>query len=266
MGTSKLHSDAVLVVGLGRFGSAAAEALDRLGHEVMAIERNRDLVQAWDGRLTHVVEADATNPAALRQIGADHFHIAVVGIGTSVEASVLTTLNLVDLGIEQIWAKAISPAHGKILGRLATEGDPSADFAAQLTDRFGDADRTREQRRRERLEARGMITRRSGSRVNVVYPEAAMGARTAHLVTGKLLDYIEFDDGFAIAKMNPPRETHGFTLTESNVRQKYGITVVGVKTPGHDFTYAVADTKVHADDVLIVSGQVDQVEAFASRP
>ncbi len=260
MGTRKLHSDAVLVVGLGRFGSAAAEALDRLGHEVLAIERSPELVQAWDGRLTHVVEADATNPAALRQIGADHFQIAVVGIGTSVEASVLTTLNLVDLGIGQIWAKAISLAHGKILERLATEGEPRPDFLDD-SDLVGAA---RARRRRERLE--GRAPRSLGSRVNVVYPEAAMGARTAHLVTGKLLDYIEFDDGFAIAKMNPPRETHGFTLTESNVRQKYGITVVGVKTPGHDFTYAVADTKVHADDLLIVSGQVDQVEAFASRP
>ncbi len=99
VGNGKLHSDAVLVVGLGRFGAAAAEALHRLGHEVLAVERSPDLVQQWSGRLTHVVEADATNLQALEQIGAGQFPIAVVGIGTSIEASVLSTLNLVDLKV-----------------------------------------------------------------------------------------------------------------------------------------------------------------------
>lgn len=101
MGNGKLHSDAVLVVGLGRFGAAAAEALHRLGHEVLAVERNPELVQEWSGRLTHVVEADSTNLQAMKQIGAGQFPIAVVGIGTSIEASVLSTLNLVDLKVGQ---------------------------------------------------------------------------------------------------------------------------------------------------------------------
>jgi len=93
-----------------------------------------------------------------------------------------------------------------------------------------------------------------------------LGERTAHLVTGKLLDYIEFDDGFAIVKMAPPKETHNFTLQQAGVRSRYGITIVGVKRPGADFTYAIPSTKVHPDDTLIVSGHVDQIEAFAARP
>lgn len=262
VGNGKLHSDAVLVVGLGRFGSSAAEALHRLGHEVLAIERSPELVQEWSGRLTHVVEADSTNANALRQVGAAQFPIAVVGIGTSIEASVLTTLNLVDLEVGQIWAKAISSAHGTILERLATPGGPPR---LDVNTGLGDlADRPRESR--EARERRGSTHRRPGSQVTVVYPEATMGERTAHLVTGKLLDYIEFDDGFAIVKMPPPKETHNFTLGQAHVRSKYGITVVGVKRPGEDFTYAVPDTKVHPDDVLIVSGRVDQIEAFAARP
>jgi trk system potassium uptake protein TrkA len=88
----------------------------------------------------------------------------------------------------------------------------------------------------------------------------------AHLVSGKLIDYIEFDDGFAIAKMRAPLETQGFTLTQSKVRQKYGVTVVGVKSPGRDFTYAQADTRVSAHDLLIVSGATALVERFAARP
>ena len=92
---------------------------------------------------------------------------------------------------------------------------------------------------------------------HVVRPEADTGRRVAHLVGGRIQDYIEFDDGFAIVKMRPPTEMIGFTLEQSQVRSRYGVTVVGVKSPGEDFTYAVPTTKVTAHDVLIVSGPSD---------
>ena len=88
----------------------------------------------------------------------------------------------------------------------------------------------------------------------------------AHLVNGKLLDYIEFDDGFAIVKLKPPSETVGFTLEQSSIRRKYGVTVVGVKALGEDFTYAVPQTKVSAHHMLIVSGPTELIERFAARP
>lgn len=216
------HNAPVLVVGLGRFGASVAEQLVKQGREVLAIERNPELVQKWADALTHVVEADATNVDALRQLGAQDFSSAVVGVGTSIESSVLATVNLVDLGIEHIWAKAITPAHGKILSRIGAN--------------------------------------------HVIYPEADAGVRTAHLVGGRMLDFIEFDDGFAIVKMYPPKETQGFTLAESHIREKYGVTVVGVKSPGEDFTYAQPDTMVTHRDVLIVAGHVDLLERFAARP
>ena len=75
----------VLVIGLGRFGSALAVTLDRLGHDVLAVERNPALVQHFSGRFP-LVEADATNPEALEQLGAKDFPLAVVGVGTSLEA------------------------------------------------------------------------------------------------------------------------------------------------------------------------------------
>ena len=56
-----------------------------------------------------------------------------------------------------------------------------------------------------------------------------MGERVAHLVTGKMIDFIEFDDGFAIVKTRAPREAEGRTLAECALRSKYGVTVVGVK-------------------------------------
>ena len=210
------------MIGLGRFGSATAQQLVRQGNEVLGVERDAALVQKMSGQLTHVVEAEATDIDALRQLGASDFTAAVVGVGTSIESSVLITANLVDLGIDRIWAKAISPAHGKILARIGAH--------------------------------------------HVIFPEADAGRRTAHLVSGRLLDYIEFDDDFAIVKMYPPRETQGFTLGESDVRSKYGVTVVGVKSPGEDFTYARPETMVTSRDLLIVSGHVDLIERFAARP
>ena len=104
------HNDPVLVIGLGRFGSAVAAQLRVQNKEVLAIEKDPELVQKWSGVLTHVVSADATDIDTLHQLGADDFGSAVVGVGTSIEASVLITANLVDLGVERIWAKAITPA------------------------------------------------------------------------------------------------------------------------------------------------------------
>lgn len=108
----------MLVIGLGRFGAATAGELDRLDHEVLAIEQNPALAQKWADRVTHVVETDATSMEALQQLGADQFGAAVLAVGDSIESSVLIAANLVDLKIPQIWAKAISQSHGKILERI----------------------------------------------------------------------------------------------------------------------------------------------------
>lgn len=211
----------VLVIGLGRFGSAIAGTLERLGQDVLAVEKSPELVAQWAGRLP-LVEADCTNPAALEQLGARDFPVAVVGVGSYLEASVLITGNLVDLGTPQIWAKAVSAEHARILQRIGAH--------------------------------------------HVVLPEADAGARVAHLVSGKMLDYIEVEDGFTIVKMRPPRETQGFTVAQSKIRERYGITVIGVKSPGVDFVYATPDTRISGNDLLIVSGHADLLERFAARP
>lgn len=91
-----------------------------------------------------------------------------------------------------------------------------------------------------------------------------MGERVAHLVTGKMIDFIEFDDGYAIVKTRAPREAAGRTLAESALRSRYGVTVVGVKRHGEGFTYARPETVVEAGDLLIVSGSTRQVERFAA--
>lgn len=214
------HNAPVLVIGLGRFGAATAGQLQRLDREVLAIDAELALVQKWSERVTHAVQADARQLDALSQIGAQDFSIAVVAVGSSIEASVLITANLVDLKIPQIWAKAISKSHGKILARIGAN--------------------------------------------HVIYPEAEAGERVAHLVSGRMLDFIEFDDDFAIVKMYPPKPIRGIPLSESAVRRKHGITVVGVKSPGKDFTYATPETVLSNHDLIIVSGQSTAIEKFAA--
>ena len=79
-----------------------------------------------------------------------------------------------------------------------------------------------------------------------------------------MLDYIQFDDQFAIVKMYPPKHIRGVSLDESRVRSKFNLTVVGVKSPGGEFTYATPQTVVSNHDLIIVSGNQQDIERFAS--
>ncbi|MFT4185898.1 MAG: TrkA family potassium uptake protein [Micrococcaceae bacterium] len=212
--------DAVLVIGLGRFGTATAKQLMKQGREVLAIEQSMDKVESMSKDFTYIVQADATNMAALGQLDAEDFKCAVVGVGTSIEASVLITANLVDLGIPNIWVKAITSAHGKILERIGAH--------------------------------------------HVVYPEADAGVQIAHLLSGKLLDFIEFKDGYSIAKMRPPREVIGQTLLDSKIRSKYNLTVIATKKPGEDLKIATYDTLIEGNSIMIVFGTVEEIEFFAN--
>ena len=110
--------DQTLVIGLGRFGRALAGTLTRLGNEVLGVDASPRVVQACAVDMTHVVQADATDVEALRQIGAADFGRAAVAIGTDIEASILATYALVDLGVPRIWAKAVTVEHGAILERV----------------------------------------------------------------------------------------------------------------------------------------------------
>jgi len=108
----------VLIVGLGRFGYSVAKSLVAMGQEVLAIDTDPILVQRYADELTHVVEADATDHDALEQLGIGDFDKAVVGISVNVEASVLATIALSEAGVSDIWVKASSKDHGKILERI----------------------------------------------------------------------------------------------------------------------------------------------------
>lgn len=213
--------DSVVVIGLGRFGGAVANSLMRLGHDVMGIDRDSDPVHAWADLLTHAVQADATNSMVLRQLGVADFAHAIVGIGTDLAASLMTLMALTELGIKDIWVKALTHEHGQIAQRIGAH--------------------------------------------HVVYPEADMGERVANLITGRMIDFIEFDDGFALAKIHAPLPTHNRKLEESAIRTKYGVTVVGLKRANQDFQHATPSTLIIPGDLLIVSGPTEQIQRFAGQ-
>jgi trk system potassium uptake protein TrkA len=186
---------------------------------VLGIDTDPKVVQSLAGRLTHMVEADSTDEEAMRQLSVHEFDRAVIGIGNDLEASILSASVLLSLKVRDVWAKAISESHARILSQIGVH--------------------------------------------HVVRPEHDMGKRVAHLVRGRMLDYIEFDDGFAIVKTRPPASLLSLPLAESRPRSKYGITIVGVKRTGQDFTHATPDTVVEQGDLIIVSGPRDKVERFS---
>lgn len=210
----------IAVIGLGRFGGSLATELARSGSEVLGVDTDEDIVQSLNGVLTHVVRADSTKQAALEQLGIAEFDRVVVGIGSDIQASILTTSLLKRMGTRSIWAKAISEQHGLILEQLGIE--------------------------------------------HVVYPEADMGRRVAHLVRGSMLDYVEFDRDLVVAKTVAPRELVGQTLEQAAVRRRHGVTIVKIRHADGEWHAAGAASVVDEGDLLIVIGPVEKTERFAA--
>lgn len=213
-------ANSVVVIGLGRFGGSLATELARSGTEVLGVDADEDTVQSLNGILTHVVRADSTRQVALDQLGVADFDRVVVGIGSDIQASILTASLLMRMGVRSIWAKAISEQHGLILEQLGVE--------------------------------------------HVIYPEADMGRRVAHLVRGSMLDYVEFDRDLVVAKTIAPREMVGRSLEESAVRRRHGVTVVKIKGGDGEWQAAGAASVVAEGDTLIIIGSVERTERFAA--
>jgi trk system potassium uptake protein len=114
-------ADSVAVIGLGRFGQSLALELMANGTEVLGIDADEEIVQSLNGRLSHVVMADSTKEAALRQLSVPDFDRVVVAIGSDVQSSILTTSILLGFQPEHLWAKAVSEAHGRILEQLGVQ-------------------------------------------------------------------------------------------------------------------------------------------------
>ena len=109
------------VIGLGAFGSAIAAELARFGNQVIGVDREERPVSQIAATVTSAVIMDTTDEAALREAGIDQYDVAVIAIGSDIQASILTTMNLKMLGVETIWVKASNRTHHRILSKLGAD-------------------------------------------------------------------------------------------------------------------------------------------------
>ena len=210
----------ILVVGLGRFGSAVATTLSELDCEVACVDSSERRIQALAPLVTHAVQLDSTDRDALGQLTVPDFDVAVVAIGADIEASILTTANLSELGCSEIVAKAMTLPHARILEKVGAH--------------------------------------------RVIFPEHEMGVRLGNALAGtNLIDYMELDPRYAVAEVRCPAEIAGRTLAEANVRGRYGVIVLCVKSGDEVDVIPDADRRLEKSDVVVVAGPTKDIDRLA---
>ena len=163
------------VVGMGRVGASLVNTLSSLGHDVLGIDCDEDLIQDLSTELpdANLVSADATEPAVLRDLGLEEFDGAAVVIGESIQASVLVTLILKDLGVPLIFSRANNPLHARVLDRVG------ADHVIQPEKEFGE------------FLARQMLLPGIQDYLELGHDEAVIEIETPHQWVGKTLKDLE---------------------------------------------------------------------------
>lgn len=124
------------VIGLGRLGLAMVQRLDSLGHEVLGVDLDEDRVQ-WVSDLVpgaNLVTADACDEVVLRDLNLAHFDVAAVVIGENIEASILATVNLKEIGTPKVIARALSQVHARTLRKVGADRviQPEKEMGEQL--------------------------------------------------------------------------------------------------------------------------------------
>ena len=125
-----------VIIGLGGLGSAMIATLDSLGHEVLGIDNDQEIIQSLSERFpdVHFVAADATDEAVLHDLNVAHFDAAAVVIGENMEASILATANVKELGVPYVVARALDRLHARVLEKVGADRiiEPEKDMGAQL--------------------------------------------------------------------------------------------------------------------------------------
>ena len=211
-----------IVLGLGRFGSAVATTLVELGHEVLGVDNDEERVDDLKDKITQAVQADITEERVLKELGVKNFDAAIVSIGTDLEASILVTMMLKEMGLKYIIAKAQNNLHAKVLKKIGVD--------------------------------------------KVVFPERDMGARIARrLITPNIKDYVELEPDYNIMEIEALPEFIDNSLSELNLRNKYGINVLAIKR-GNSFNISPqAKDVIKKDDFLIVIGETKIITKLAGK-
>lgn len=107
-----------IVIGLGRFGTSVAETLYALGNDVLAVDIDEERVQSIADRVTHAVQVDANDEASLRALGIGNFDVAIISIGSDIQANILSTLLVKEMNVKHIITKANNAMHAKVLYKI----------------------------------------------------------------------------------------------------------------------------------------------------
>lgn len=109
------------IIGLGRFGTSLARTLSRMGYEVLAIDSDEEKVEELSDIVTHSVQANALDELVLKSLGLRNFDVVVVAIGQDIQANIMVTVMLKEMGVKQVVAKASSDLHGKVLQKVGAD-------------------------------------------------------------------------------------------------------------------------------------------------
>jgi trk system potassium uptake protein TrkA len=211
-----------IVLGLGRFGSAVATTLVELGHEVLGVDNDEERVGALKDKITQAVQADITEERVLKELGVKNFDAAIVSVATDLEASILVTMMLKEMGLKYIIAKAQSALHGKVLEKIGVD--------------------------------------------KIVFPERDMGRRIARsLIIPNIKDYIELEPDYSVIEIEALPEFADKTLSELDLRNKYGINVLAIKRDNSFNISPQAKDVIKKDDFLIVIGETKEITELASK-
>ena len=211
------------VLGLGRFGTKLAIALAMSGAEVIAIDRDREVIEQLRDQVSHAVRLDSTDEDALKAQGVDKVDVAIIGIGIrgkGFESAILTVVNLKAMGVKQIYARAESLIAGEVFTKVgATEVSyPEIESAQRWAYK---------------------------------------------LIAPHISEKIDFAPGYSMARVNAPGSFNNKTVMDLQLRQKYNINLVAIKRGdsaeakqkrGEIINVPMPNTVIYEDDILVVAG------------
>ena len=207
----------ILLIGLGRFGRHIAEELNKLGHEVMAVDENEDRVNAVLSIVTNAQIGDSTNAEFLEALGVRNFDVCIVAISGNFQSSLETTSLLKELGAKMVVSRAERDVQAKFLLRNGAD--------------------------------------------EVLYPEKQLARWTAiRCSADHILDYIEIDKEHAIFEVSIPKAWLGKTVGQVDIRKKYGINILAVKTGQKLNSFITSDTLLSEEKTLMVMGKYKDLQ------
>jgi len=207
------------VIGLGNFGYHVARTLYEEGHEVIAVDADREHVQKIKDFTTVAMVGDAASKEFLVAHGFADLAAVVVSTGERSHIATLITLYLKELKVPRILVKAISEDHGRILERVGA--------------------------------------------TDIIFPEKDMAIRTARSLSApNIIEHIPLGEDYAITEVAPPRKFIGKSLVELDLRNRYQVTVLGIRDVlTEEFTaLPPAQRLIRDSDILVLAGRPEDVE------